>query len=91
MGARAERRDGSTLVRHRSTRYLPIGTEVPLEIAVECARVLPLDRLEAVAPTLLEKAHGSHAIQLGLAICRWRGVSRVTRTTSPRSALCSST
>ena len=48
--------------------YLPISTEVPLAIAAECARVLPLDRLEAVAPTLLEKAHGSHAIQLGLAI-----------------------
>jgi hypothetical protein len=48
--------------------YLPIGTEVPVEITAECARVLPLDRLEAVAPALLEKTHGSHAIQLGLAI-----------------------
>ena len=48
--------------------YLPIGTHVPAEIAAECARVLPLDRLEAVAPTLLERAHGHSAIQLGLAI-----------------------
>ena len=48
--------------------YLPIGTHVPAEIAAECARVLPLDRLEAVAPTLLERAHGHYAIQLGLAI-----------------------
>lgn len=48
--------------------YLPISTEVPVEISVECARALPLERLEAVAPALLEKTHGAHAIQLGLAI-----------------------
>jgi hypothetical protein len=46
--------------------YLPISTEVPVEISAECARALSLDRLEAVAPALLEKTHGAHAIQIGL-------------------------
>jgi hypothetical protein len=68
--------------------YLPIGTEVPVEITAECARVLPLDRLEAVAPALLGNTHGSHAIQLGLAILAEHdspAIARFVWTTSERS------
>lgn len=51
-------------------RFLPISTEVPIPIAVECAAALPLARLEAVAPELLRKCYAQQTIDLGTALLR---------------------
>jgi len=68
--------------------FLPIGTPVPVAIAAECARGLSLERLERVAPALLEKTFGPHAIQTGLALLAHHdspAVARFVWTKSERS------
>ncbi len=68
--------------------FLPIGTSVPPAIAAECARAVPLDRLERVAIAMLEKAFGPKAIQIGLAILAHHdspAVARFVWTKSERS------
>ncbi len=51
-------------------RFLPITTEVPIAIAVECAAALPLERLDAVAPELLRACFAQQTIDLGTALLR---------------------
>jgi hypothetical protein len=84
--ARAVRPDGEPLFAHQLAffalvragepiapawdRFLPLGTHVPEAIVVECAKALPLDRLESVAPALLAQTYAQKVIDLGTAILR---------------------
>lgn len=59
--------------------HLPVGPAVPPWVAVECARALPVERMEKAAAKVLARAGGAHAIERGVMLAKRFGSSALVR------------